>query len=409
MTMDNVPGVYTNVKTQELADFLVKTGIPKEQAQSFVGVKSTMRLELHDGNWIYDLKCPEMPGLNTLAAFKEGVETEVDNPAFGGKAKMVFTTSGPNTFKSIVTSELMGKIVFDEKYTEEGASITYNHEKSGATVAEKWTRVIDEDGWYKMYKEENLVNFNKAMGTPDDLGSDQSNFKMKVSHVGKAVQMIESCGHSEVKTVFTYDEEFQYGWPGTPNLDRTMIATRMGPGQILMLAKGSSGQSEEWRMTIKMDGTMLWEGRDKVSGQSCKMWMKKIPLFCGKFRQVSNCGFDEYGTAMGMPADMISKLKNDFESVLSMDMVGGLVHVKSTSKVMPMDMSMKFDEEYEIGMPGMESFKVIESLQGNDILSVSKGTRCTVKTLTKFTNNFAIMESEVVGLGASCKIVYERI
>lgn len=166
------------------------------------------------------------------------------------------------------------------------------------------------------------------------------------------------CDHSEVKSVFTYDEEFQYVWPGCPESDRTMLATRMGPGQTLMLAKGPSGQNEEWRMTIKPCGTMLWEGRDKVSGQSCKMWLKKQPLFCGKFRPVSSCGFQEYGAAMGMPTDLISKLANDFESVLSMEMVGGLVHVKNTSKVMPMDLTMKFDEEYEMGIPGMDSFKV---------------------------------------------------
>lgn len=77
---------------------------------------------------------------------------------------MIFTTSGPNAFKSIVKSETMGTIIIDEKYNEEGAEMTYTHEKSGATVIEKWVRVVEEDGCYEMYKEENLSNFNKAMG-----------------------------------------------------------------------------------------------------------------------------------------------------------------------------------------------------------------------------------------------------
>ena len=67
----------------------IGTGIPADEAKKLKGTHWTMRLNFVGGNKILTVvECLEMPEMNMIDTFEEGVIKEVDHPMLGGKGKV---------------------------------------------------------------------------------------------------------------------------------------------------------------------------------------------------------------------------------------------------------------------------------------------------------------------------------
>ena len=64
-------------------------GFPEEECNKICGTHWTMKVGMPEpGKIIGWICCDEMPEMNSLQTYCEGVEQEIDHPYFGGKAKV---------------------------------------------------------------------------------------------------------------------------------------------------------------------------------------------------------------------------------------------------------------------------------------------------------------------------------
>ena len=67
-------------------------GIPKDVAEKMMGSHWTLKVWKDAHIWGFYLTCRELPHLNILETFQDGVEKNVEHPMFCGKAKVCFAT-----------------------------------------------------------------------------------------------------------------------------------------------------------------------------------------------------------------------------------------------------------------------------------------------------------------------------
>ena len=79
---------------------LASLGTPKDVAEKMMGSHWTLKVWKDANIWGFYLTCRELPLLNILETFLDGIEKEVDHPMFGGKAKVSWA-KGQNTPKPV--------------------------------------------------------------------------------------------------------------------------------------------------------------------------------------------------------------------------------------------------------------------------------------------------------------------
>ena len=252
----------------------------------------------------------------------------------------------------MANSELTGESKTTEVYSDEGLTATSTNSK-GVAYTEVWPREVDVTGSFRVTKTENLTAFHKAIGLPAGMEAAFQSLTMTVKSLGgDRFEVTERFGGDEIVTKYKYDEEFTTSYPKL-NYTRSTLVTKLSPCKLLMVSKGANGEKEEWTTTFKGD-KVVWEGVDKVSGQCGKFWGERYTNITGKYRLVTTAGYDELGAAMGMPADMVSKLKTDYDATITISDQGNCMRIVSDSKYMPMDLVFKWNEEFDFKMPGTD-------------------------------------------------------
>ena len=98
-------------------------GYPKEMAESYIGVKTTMKIiDLGDSRLACHITVEGRPEMNHCNISKEGIDNHINSPHFGGKCVLTYHKSG-NGYKSVIKTEKMGTWSMDEEYTEAGIKI----------------------------------------------------------------------------------------------------------------------------------------------------------------------------------------------------------------------------------------------------------------------------------------------
>ena len=105
-----------------------------------------------------------MPEMNTVDSFQEGVETEVDSPLFGGKAKVLIRRRGSDTMHVSAQTDAFGHLEFLDEYTRDGIHSTMTSKEHDLVFKEFWPRDNKITGWYRFTREENLKGFLAATG-----------------------------------------------------------------------------------------------------------------------------------------------------------------------------------------------------------------------------------------------------
>ena len=191
------------------------------------------------------------------------------------------------------------------------------------------------------------------LGNPPEFEARAKERKVWVNTTDKEMVWVENIGPLTIHSRFTLGEWGEYVIPKSKERSRKILVTKEGDRKYLVVAKGEDGAGEEWMMTFTDDG-MVYEGTETRTGVTCKIWTELFDNPSGKYRMVGNGGYDEVAKRMGIPDDMVEKMKNDIGSVLTVTEEEGKVRVVSDSEVMPMDVTYNFGEEFEQPMPGTD-------------------------------------------------------
>ena len=99
-----------------------------------------------------------------------------------------------------------------------------------------------------------------------------------------------------------------------------------------------------------------------------------------------------------MPSDICKKMESDTEARVEwIDHGNGWAQAIYDSKYMPLNVSWKWDEEFEHtlpvpGGPG-QKYKMLMSRDKDTIIDIWKGEKFTMRTIIKFTGEWVIVVS----------------
>ena len=404
-------GTFTSKEDADSYNFFKKMGMPQTFLDNFKGVSSRFTNSQVDDKWVTYYTVDGHPEYSSLESFREGgEETEVNSPLFFGKAKVSFKAVADNTCHTIIKTEDFGTLDLEEKYTLEGANFSYKHRESGATLKCFCPRVFDNDGWYRMIKKENCEAYNKAVGMPNFNITD---YLFKHKQVGNVIHTVDLVNDNKDVGAFPLDKEITHTFKleaAGIEMTRNILTIQLAPNKFMYLSTAPNGRKEEWTTTFDNNGGCLMSGFDRQSKETCKIYFEKTAPFRGVYKNVTIVGMEEMGAAMGMPPDMISKMTNDFDARLTVTEKDGYVRSHYESKVFPIDICFKFDEEFTMTYPGIPgTHRCIETRMGNKYMSVAKGPKFTTRTSGYVTDNYLVQEVHILGTNIKTKTIMERV
>lgn len=178
MAMEHVSGSFSTIKFVDYAAFATKAGFPKEVGQQYLGSKITVILTPVDSkpkSWNMIIECKEMPHMKFEVTFEDGVEIERDIAFFGGKTKMLHTSTGNNTFHVKYQNDIMGTLLMEEAFSPDGVHTKLFHPGSSSTMDEFWFRdgkpmdMSNAPGLYRRVKDQHDVDFAIKVGFPEEV------------------------------------------------------------------------------------------------------------------------------------------------------------------------------------------------------------------------------------------------
>jgi hypothetical protein len=152
---------------------------------------------------------------------------------------------------------------------------------------------------------------------------------------------------------------------------------------------------------------------DKETGQTGLMEFVRFVDFTGEFKPITNEGGDDIAVAIGCPVVIYQKIFTDPTTRMIIKETGGHYVIDFISGSVPKEAQgetvFKLGEEFEFKNPfdPTEKLKMIATAKDNVLLGVGKGKR-TWKWKYIFTENFVIRENEIVGAGATEKVIFLR-
>lgn len=396
--MVNVFGTFERVHTQEDCEFYALYF--GDEAKKWAGGKERFTTtDMGPGKIAGHWTMTEPEPFSFFAVFYEGIENEIEYPHFGGLNKVNFQTT-EDGYKTTMESKKFGVTHVLEKYSDEGVHLTWTYK--GKSNTEFWTRIVDEDGFYRIHSNENIEKFMKEDGMPDDFVArliDEMTIQWKATDDG--FEMTECFGGGlKVKSVAKFDEEIDYQFPGEGVPSMKFLTTKLGGGKYKAFVK-ANGSITEWNYHFTGDFIHM-TAKNTKSGMTCKVSYKKYTPIAGKWTTIAIENAQELFVAAGCPPDVASKYSNDF-GVLEWDDRGPVQRWNWISDIAPMDVIFKFDEETDFFDPVMQDkAKCLVTLSGNKFMMVTKYSKVSYSWITNgiVTDNFLIMKTSAEGLKA---------
>merc|ERR1712026_583519 len=332
--------------------------------------KTTMKIiDLGDGRIASHTTIEGHPEMNSCCVTKEGIDNHVNVPHLGGKCVVTYNKHG-NGFKSVIKTEKMGTWNMEEEITEEGikAVTTIN----GQSFTECWKRVVNITGLYKYKCGNGIVEYMKKAGYPDAIAANIEDYKMAIKACDTGLKVWESWGEVTATFSCTFDQETTYKMPFKGAPEAKVVVTHNGPGKYSWVVK-AAGAAEEWKIHACDDGMKLC-ARNLNTGDACtsELYKEKLPIM-GKWKTASVSGCKELYKLMGMPDAEAQKHADEIVE-LEVDEKGPIVRWNWKSKLTPMDLSFKWNEETDIFDPVLkETTKNVATKNGNvmDIITHS--------------------------------------
>jgi hypothetical protein len=409
--MVRIEGTYTCVKTQCFVDFLINMGVDSTMASKLLGTHWSMRIWCEDNLWGCSFMCKEHPHLNSFDTMEEGVESTVYHYMFGGKAKLVFKkNSTEDGFSAICESVKFGKIVWEEKFSEEGVCFTFTGK--GKSMTESWVRMGRTEGAYIFHQGENVESYFKSCGD-SILIKYLDTYKIHIGKKGSTIFMSERFGdYAKCSNTIELEVETPFYIPGDKRGESPsckVIMTRIGVGKYLMVCKTKDGLVEEWRFTFNDWGLTL-NCLEKRTGQTCELLMRRFRDTSGTFKLVSTSGFEKFGKVMGVSTESINEIMNDHHTkMVILDKGNGYIRHQLIRKKHPMDYSFKLNEQFSLYHPLLkEMVRCVGTVNRYTFCMMSKTSKGSLKSLMHFNDHFMTWSVSLPESHVSCKMIFER-
>lgn len=406
MDKELISGSYTCVKDAKCLDFWVALGVPENEAKAFVGTHWKLEIGF-DGNTPWSkLECDEFPLLNLdLSGAVEGRVFTIPDKGFG-KTSMVFTSiiGQSNKVHVISRPEKFGAHEVIETYSGRGIKMEYISKDKGVCYVETWSRVVNVTGSFRLKRAENWELFTKDFPMCPKI-DEAYKLNIFLSRYGDTIHIVDKFGDGTVlRTAWKYDVE-------TTLFDCSMRMTKI-PGGNKIISINKAGNIQEYTNKFTADGfvqTLL----DKETGQTGLMEFVRFVDFTGEFKPITNEGGDDIAVAIGCPVVIYQKIFTDPTTRMIIKESGGHYVIDFISGSAPKEAKgetvFTLGEEFEFKNPfdPTDKLKMVATAKDNVLLGVGKGKR-TWKWKYIFTENFVIRENEIVGAGATEKVIFLR-
>ena len=154
-------------------------------------------------------------------------------------------------------------------------------------------------GWYRYKSAENVKEFFKASGMPDDTGDGLKDFRIGYSLSGDTWTMTELSGGLKGVNKYKLDEEFTYEFPGMPEMTRQALIVSVGTGgKQKTITKAADGRKEEWTLAPNSEGAIM-TALEVASGQVMKICMERYINIYGDFKLITTTGCEKFLSAFG--------------------------------------------------------------------------------------------------------------
>lgn len=343
------------------------------------------------------------PEYNSCYVATEGEKNMINFPLMGGRAVFTFKKTDKG-YESIRESKMMGKWETKMEFNDEGINCLVK--KDGKSFNEQWKRIMHVDGLYKTIKQDKVEQFMKKLDYPDFLinGLDRYMFAFKTWDSG--MKMTEWWGEFNYSYQCKFDEEAEFKFPmekGEFPQDMYIpsakyVFSKTGNGKYTCIMKDKEGRSTEWKFHFNGDKCMIY-GRNENTNDTCSMECVKeyLPVI-GNWRTASISGAKELMTTLGFPKEQFQQMLNE-RPELFIEEKGPITHWTWKSKFHPLDMSFKFDEEFEIYDPYLkEKVRCIASKYNNKMKLLTHSSHGCWETKITAGNEFLVFKTWLQGL-----------
>jgi len=365
-------------------------------SEGMLGVKSTMKVvDMGSGKMFAHIQIDGHPELGSCSVVQEGIANNVNLPHMGGKCVLTFNSTDKG-YKSVIETQNMGTWTMDEEYTEEGIKSVIS--KDGKSVTECWKRVVCVDGLYKYKSNTGLAEYMKKSGYPEAVIANMDHYMMGIKVSDDGLRVYESWG--EISNFFSakFDVETTYKMPFEGMPDAKVVITHNGPGKFSWVMKTADGSAEEWKLHCYDEG-MKTCGRNLKTGDSASVecYKETCPII-GKWKVASLSGAKEMYQFLGMPEAQAQEFINEIVE-LHVEEKGPMVRWNWKSKLQPVDLSFKWNEEVSLYDPFLkETTKNIATKCGNTMTTITKSSHGTWETKCIVGNTFMVLKSHLKGM-----------
>jgi len=267
------------------------------------------------------------------------------------------------------------------------------------------------NGFYQLESEENLGKFVAAMTSPaiaEEVSKviKKGDFAFRVKECEDRICMTEDFNEKRKDVIYKLDEALDYSNKEL-GVEETRLLTKISPGKYKMVAK-SKKTGKVWEMCINFTETGASETLT-CGAVNAKVEYRRCPDLEGRWKVVSKEGEAQYLDACDVPEPMKSEMMASKDCFETERLSGGRIRTKTTSKFFPGEMVIKYDEEWEVEMPGIGTMKGVATQCKDTILVCMKIMGKTINAKEKISGDFMVQECEVDGIASSrMKIISVR-
>jgi len=407
-------GDFTYRFTKEACDFYVAQGYPREMAEKMIDTKMFMKIvdmsKDKDGKEGKHKICCHfqiegLPELSSCFMAIEGVKNNLNLPHMGGRVMSTFKKTDKG-YETQWESKIMGNWKIKQDFTEEGINSVSS--KDGKSFTEHWKRVMHVDGFYKTVKMDKVEQFLKKLGYPDHFVAGMDTYKFSFKTWDSGMKMSEWWGDFAMSTQCKFDEETEYKFPQDKNMQEQSkdmwmpkskyIFSKTGNGKYTWIQNDEEGRSTEWKFTFNGDKCWIY-GRNLNTSDTCSFEMKReyLPIM-GSWKVASISGLKELMTTIGFPKEQVQNFANERVEFF-IDEKGPMTHWIWKSQFNPMDVTFKFDEEFEYYDAYLkEKVKCIASKNNNRMKMLTHSSHGCWETKVTAGNDFMVVKTWMKGL-----------
>jgi len=401
--MGKYDGVYKLESATHHAEFMAEMGISEADIKLFLNPKMVVTMSvMSNTNGSYTM-CSQnslAPHYNLQVTAKPGETKKIEKPF----PCTVLWTKKSDTV-SCQRMEFNGKVILSEFcWNNCGVTIHSSIEGSSVKSVERYCKVSPPvSGYYVLETEENLAKFMAAAtsGVTAEMVDKlikSDGLAFRVQECGDIVTITECFGDTKKEVAYKLDEAVEYSNKEF-HVEDTRLLTKLCPGKYKMVSKNKkTGKVSEFTVNFTESGCTDTLTCGGVSATAC---YRRCPDIEGCWKVICMDGASAYLDACGIPEPMKSEMMAARDCHSMERLPGGRVFSKTTSKFFPSENVFKWDEQWEMEMPGLGTMRGVATELKDTVTMCMKFGGKTIAIKEKFSGDFLVQECEVDGCKAS--------